>query len=90
MTDTEIMRRGPATVSLSDEAGVNRFLVGAVGGLWSTVNDLTRLRPTRRERREHRGAALGEVAFASVCLRAAVVDSPVAAQGVAMRRNRPL
>jgi hypothetical protein len=55
MTDTEIMRRGPATVSLSDEAGVNRFLVGAVGGLWSTVNDLTRLRPTRREPQRRSG-----------------------------------
>lgn len=50
MTDTEIMQRGPSTVSLSDEEGVKRILVGAVGGLWSIVNDLTRLKPTRRER----------------------------------------
>ena len=50
MTDTEVMKRGPATVTLSDEEGVKRIITDAVGGLWSVVNNLTRLRPTRRER----------------------------------------
>jgi hypothetical protein len=50
MTDTEVMKRGPATVTLSDEEGVKRIITDAVGGLWSIVNNLTRLRPTRRER----------------------------------------
>src|SRR5205809_411181 len=38
------------TVSLADEEGVKQILVRAVFGLWDIVNDLTRLRPTRRER----------------------------------------
>ena len=50
MTDTEVMKQGPATVTLSDEEGVKRIITDAVGGLWSIVNNLTRLRPTRRER----------------------------------------
>ena len=50
MTDTEIMKRGPATVSLGDEEGVKRILVDTVFGLWGIVNNLTRLQPTRRER----------------------------------------
>jgi uncharacterized protein (TIGR00730 family) len=50
MTNTEISKQGPATVTLSDEEGVKRIITDAVGGLWSVVNNLTRLRPTRRER----------------------------------------
>ena len=50
MTDAETMRRGPTTVSIADEEGVKRILVDTVFGLWSIVNNLTRLRPTRRER----------------------------------------
>ena len=50
MTDTEMMKHGPATVSLADEEGVKRILVDTVFGLWGIVNNLTRLRPTRRER----------------------------------------
>jgi uncharacterized protein (TIGR00730 family) len=38
------------TVSLADEAAVTRILQHALFGLWSTVNDLTRLRPSKRER----------------------------------------
>jgi uncharacterized protein (TIGR00730 family) len=37
-------------VKLNDEAGVKRILVDAVFGLWSVVNNLTRLQPSRRER----------------------------------------
>jgi uncharacterized protein (TIGR00730 family) len=37
-------------VPLSDEKAVLDVLTRSVFGLWQTVNDLTRLRPTRRER----------------------------------------
>ena len=42
--------RGPGTVSLADEEGVKRVLVGTVLGLWDVVNNLSRLRPSKRER----------------------------------------
>src|SRR5262245_14791649 len=38
------------TVSLADEEAVKEVLVSSVLGLWEVVNNLTRLRPTRRER----------------------------------------
>jgi uncharacterized protein (TIGR00730 family) len=41
---------GPRTVSLADEDGVKQVLVGTVLGLWEVVNNLTRLRPSKRER----------------------------------------
>jgi uncharacterized protein (TIGR00730 family) len=43
---------GPSTreVSLSDEDAVKKVLVNSVLGLWDVVNNLTRLRPSRRER----------------------------------------
>lgn len=37
-------------VSLADEDAVRDVLVDSVLGLWQVVNDLTRLRPSRRER----------------------------------------
>src|SRR5499427_352289 len=37
-------------VSLTDEQAVTQVLMNSVLGLWDVVNDLTRLRPTRRER----------------------------------------
>ena len=37
-------------VSLSDEDAVTRILVNSVLGLWDVVNDLTRLKPARRDR----------------------------------------
>jgi hypothetical protein len=40
----------PATVSLADEEAVKRILVDTLFGLWATVNNLTRLRPSRQER----------------------------------------
>src|SRR3954468_21096800 len=43
-------RKVPPTVSLADEEGVKDVLVRTVLGLWEIVNDLTRLRPSRRER----------------------------------------
>jgi uncharacterized protein (TIGR00730 family) len=38
------------TVSLADEAAVKDVLVRSIFGLWDVVNDLTRLRPSKRER----------------------------------------
>jgi hypothetical protein len=40
----------PSTVSLADEETVRRILVDTLFGLWATVNNLTRLRPSRHER----------------------------------------
>lgn len=37
-------------VSLADEEGVKQILVNSVFGLWEIVNNLTRLRPSKRER----------------------------------------
>jgi uncharacterized protein (TIGR00730 family) len=42
--------RSPGTVSLADEDGVRRIVTDTVFGLWAMVNNLTRLRPTKRER----------------------------------------
>ena len=38
------------TVSLADEEAVKRILVDTLFGLWATVNNLSRLRPSRHER----------------------------------------
>jgi uncharacterized protein (TIGR00730 family) len=38
------------TVSLADEDAVKRVLADSILGLWDVVNNLTRLRPARRER----------------------------------------
>ncbi|HBZ69223.1 MAG TPA: lysine decarboxylase [Deltaproteobacteria bacterium] len=38
------------TVRLDDEEGVKRILIDTLSALWATVNNLTRLRPTKRER----------------------------------------
>lgn len=37
-------------VSLADEEGVRQILTDSILGLWDVVNNLTRLRPSRRER----------------------------------------
>ena len=39
-----------ANVSLADEEAVKKILVDSVFGLWDVVNNLTRLRPSKRER----------------------------------------
>jgi hypothetical protein len=56
----------PTTVSLADEEAVRRILVDTIFGLWATVNNLTRLRPSQHERYRvtvfgsaHRAGALG-------------------------------
>jgi hypothetical protein len=38
------------TVSLADEEEVKKVLVNSILGLWDVVNELTRLKPSRRER----------------------------------------
>jgi len=50
MSDPSPTRQGPQTVGLNDEEGVRRILTDTVFGLWGLVNNLTRLRPSRRER----------------------------------------
>src|SRR4051794_40546381 len=49
MTDKAVTRANQA-VNLSDEEGVKQILVSTVLGLWDIVNNLTRIRPPRRER----------------------------------------
>jgi uncharacterized protein (TIGR00730 family) len=46
----EPARNEARTISLADEDAVKQVLVRAVFGLWDVVNDLTRLRPSKRER----------------------------------------
>src|SRR5947199_7959802 len=41
---------GAGLVSLADEEGVKQILVGTALGLWEVVNNLTRLKPSKRER----------------------------------------
>lgn len=40
----------PTTVSLVDEDAVKRIVTDTLFGLWATINNLTRLRPSKRER----------------------------------------
>lgn len=49
MSDTQ-SAAGPRTISLADEDAVKRVLVDTIFGMWSIVNNLTRLRPSKRER----------------------------------------
>src|SRR6476660_1573264 len=42
--------KNSGTVSLADEEAVKQILVSTVFGLWDMVNNLTRFRPSRRER----------------------------------------
>src|SRR5262245_29993159 len=50
MTAEKPVPQGPQTVSLSDEDAVKQILVSTVFGLWDIVNNLTRLRPSKRDR----------------------------------------
>lgn len=49
MSDTRVSDP-PGFVALDDEEGVRQVLVDTMFGLWATVNNLSRLRPARRER----------------------------------------
>jgi hypothetical protein len=46
----ESPRAGAAPVGLGDEEAVKRVLVDSILGLWDVVNELTRLKPSRRDR----------------------------------------
>jgi uncharacterized protein (TIGR00730 family) len=50
MSTNDARANKPGTVSLADEEGVKQILVSAVYGLWDVVNNLTRLRPSKRDR----------------------------------------
>ena len=50
MEKTDFLASAASQVPLSDEEGTKEVIIKAIGGLWETVNELTRLRPSRRER----------------------------------------
>jgi uncharacterized protein (TIGR00730 family) len=50
MTTDATRPEAAGTVSLADEEGVKQILLSTVFGLWEIVNNLTRLRPSKRER----------------------------------------
>jgi uncharacterized protein (TIGR00730 family) len=50
MSTSHTQKDKPGTVSLADEEAVKQILVSTVFGLWDIVNNLTRLRPSKRER----------------------------------------
>ncbi|WP_164101034.1 LOG family protein [Candidatus Laterigemmans baculatus] len=50
MSTESIPWEKPGTISLADEEAVKEVLVSSVLGLWEVVNNLTRLRPSKRER----------------------------------------
>jgi uncharacterized protein (TIGR00730 family) len=49
MNETRARRDSGETVTLSDEQNAAEIISRSVLGLWQVVNDLTRLRPSRRE-----------------------------------------
>jgi uncharacterized protein (TIGR00730 family) len=50
MSTHETQKAKPTTVSLTDEEAVKQVLTRAVFNLWDVVNDLTNLRPSKRDR----------------------------------------
>lgn len=50
MKTTDDVKQRTNTVSLSNEEEVKQVVVDSVLGLWEVVNNLTRLRPSRRDR----------------------------------------
>jgi uncharacterized protein (TIGR00730 family) len=50
MNPENTVTQGSSLISLGDEDAVRQLLVNTVFGLWDIVNNLTRLRPSRRER----------------------------------------
>ena len=50
MSKNDSLVKKTNAVSLADEEGVKQVLVNSVLGLWDVVNNLTRLRPSRRDR----------------------------------------
>jgi hypothetical protein len=49
-TSKSATNRAQATISLDNEREVLDLVANSVMGLWDVVNNLTRLRPTRRDR----------------------------------------
>ena len=50
MSTNEFADRSASVVSLADEDEVKQVVVSSILGLWEVVNELTRLRPSRRDR----------------------------------------
>src|SRR5262245_17073782 len=50
MSEAGPVKGSQQIVSLADEDGVKQILVNTVFNLWDIVNNLTRLRPSKRER----------------------------------------
>ena len=50
MSKNDSMAQKRDAVSLADEEGVKQVLIDSVLGLWDVVNNLTRLKPSRRDR----------------------------------------
>jgi uncharacterized protein (TIGR00730 family) len=50
MSMPDTVEHKPETVSLANEDAVKQVLVNSILGLWDVVNNLTRLRPSRRDR----------------------------------------
>src|SRR5262247_1682056 len=50
MSETDATLQRTKTVNLDDEEGVRKVLVDSVLGLWDVVNNLTRLKPSKRDR----------------------------------------
>jgi len=50
MSTENSLKGGSQAVSLADEEAVKQILVSTVFGLWDIVNNLTRLRPSKRDR----------------------------------------
>ncbi len=50
MSNPESDGKLPDTISLEDEEAVKRLIMETIFGMWTAVNNLTRLRPSRRER----------------------------------------
>lgn len=50
MSNPENDGKLPDTISLDDEEAVKRLIMETIFGMWTAVNNLTRLRPSRRDR----------------------------------------
>lgn len=50
MAEAALTPAGQGSISIGDEAAVKKVLIDSVLGLWEVVNNLTRIKPTRRER----------------------------------------
>ena len=50
MNNSDAKEDQARVVSLADEEAVKQILVDSVFGLWEVVNNLTRLRPSKRDR----------------------------------------